>query len=121
MLKAVIFDFYGVITDSEMLHLKAFNDSLSDYGISIKKEDYYTEYLGLTDRDLLKTLNEKGILKADSKQIKKIPTRKKLAFGKLAKTEAKIIPGVREFLHKLADNNIPMAICSGALLEEIEL
>ena len=47
--------------------------------------------------------------------------KKKTAFGKLAKTEADIIEGVREFLEMLRKNKIPMAICSGALLAEIEL
>jgi beta-phosphoglucomutase len=121
MLKAVIFDFDGVITDSEMLHLKAFNEALDSYGINITKEDYYNEYLGLTDRDLLKTLNEKGILKIQANQLGKILQQKKLIFAKLAQSESKIIGGVEEFLQMLEENKIPMAICSGALLGEIEL
>jgi len=121
MLKAVIFDFDGVITDSEMLHLRAFNEALVPYGINIKKEDYYSEYLGLTDRDLLKTLFEKGILKTEASELEKILKQKKAIFAKLAKSESQIIDGVREFLQLLLENKIPMAICSGALLGEIEL
>ena len=121
MLKAVIFDFDGVITDSEMLHLKAFNEALISYSINITEEDYYSEYLGLTDRDLLKTLNERGILKAEASEHAKILKQKKKIFAKLAKCESQIIDGVREFLQMLAVNKIPMAICSGALLGEIEL
>lgn len=121
MLKAVIFDFDGVITDSEMLHLRAFNEALVPYGINIKKEDYYSEYLGLTDRDLLKTLFEKGILKTEASELEKILKQKKAIFAKLAKSESQIIDGVREFLQLLSENKIPMAICSGALLGEIEL
>ncbi len=121
MLKAVIFDFDGVITDSEMLHLRVFNEALVPYGINIKKEDYYSEYLGLTDRDLLKTLFEKGILKTEASELEKILKQKKAIFAKLAKSESQIIDGVREFLQLLSENKIPMAICSGALLGEIEL
>jgi HAD superfamily hydrolase (TIGR01509 family) len=36
-------------------------------------------------------------------------------------TEGRIIEGVRSFLEMLRQNNIPMAICSGALLPEINL
>jgi beta-phosphoglucomutase-like phosphatase (HAD superfamily) len=32
MLQAVIFDFDGVITDSEILHFRAFNEVLKQYG-----------------------------------------------------------------------------------------
>ena len=35
MLRAVIFDFDGVITDSEILHLRAFNEILKQYGTEI--------------------------------------------------------------------------------------
>ena len=45
----------------------------------------------------------------------------KQIFEKLAKSEGRIIEGVRDFLKMLEQNNIPMAICSGALLSEVEL
>ena len=47
--------------------------------------------------------------------------QKNQVFEKLAKTEGKIIDGVRDFLQMLQQNNMKMAICSGALLVEIEL
>jgi len=121
MLRAVIFDFDGVITDSELLHLRAFNRMLSKFGIQITKEDYYQDYLGLTDLDLLNLLAEKKLLKVDAGQIKDLAEEKKQIFEQLAKTEGSIIEGVRDFLEVLRENNIPMAICSGALLAEIEL
>ena len=48
MLRAVIFDFDGVITDSEVLHLRSFNQVLAQYGVEISTKDYYKEYLGLS-------------------------------------------------------------------------
>jgi beta-phosphoglucomutase len=121
MLGAVIFDFDGVITDSEILHLRAFNKVLGRYGFEITTKDYYTNYLGLTDHDLLELLAEKGLLKITAEQRKILAEQKKHAFEQLARTGGKIIKGVREFLLMLSRNNIPMAICSGALLAEIEL
>jgi len=121
MLKAVIFDFDGVITDSEILHLRAFNRVLAEHGIKITTKDYYKDYLGLSDLDLLKLLADKGLLKLDSCRVEDIASQKKQAFEQLAKTEGRIIEGVRDFLQMLKQHNIPMAICSGALLAEIEL
>jgi len=121
MLRAVIFDFDGVITDSEVLHLRAFNQSLAQYGIEITKNDYYTTYLGLNDNDCYRLLIEKGLLKMDEQQINAIMTQKKKMFEQLAKTEGKMIEGVRDFLSMLEQNNIPMAICSGSLLTEVEM
>ena len=121
MLRAVIFDFDGVITDSEVLHLRGFNKVLAQYGIEITTKDYYKDYLGLSDLDLLNVLVEKGFLKLDGDQIKNLAEQKKQVYEELAKTEGSIIEGVRGFLEMLEQNNIPMAICSGSLLAEIEL
>lgn len=121
MLQAVIFDFDGVITDSEILHFRAFNQVLAQFGFEMTTKDYYQTYLGLTDVDCYKLLIEQGLLKIDQQQIPKLLQRKKQIFEKLAKSEGRIIEGVRDFLKMLEQNSIPMAICSGALLSEIEL
>ncbi len=121
MLRAVIFDFDGVITDSEILHLRAFNQVLAQYGVEISTKDYYKEYLGLSDLDCFKALVDKKIMQKPAKGIENLAKEKELVFEKLAKTEGRIIEGVRDFLQMLSQNNIPMAICSGALLTEIEL
>jgi len=121
MLKAVIFDFDGVITDSEILHFRAFNQMLAQYGIEITIKDYYKTYLGFNDVDCYKLLIHQGLLKIDEQQIDGLVEQKKLIFEKLAKTEGRMIEGVRDFLTMLEQNDIPMAICSGALLTEVEL
>ena len=121
MLRAVIFDFDGVITDSEILHFRSFNQVLAQHGIEITVRDYYKDYLGLTDLDLLNLLVNKGLLELDDEGIKNLAKQKEHVFEKLAQTEGSIIGGVRDFLEMLKDNSIRMAICSGALLAEIEM
>jgi beta-phosphoglucomutase len=121
MLRAVIFDFDGVITDSEVLHLRSFNQVLAQYGVEISTKDYYKEYLGLSDFDCFKALVDKKVLQKPAQGIENLTKEKTEVFEKLAKTEGRIIEGVRDFLQMLSQNKIPMAICSGALLTEIEL
>ena len=41
MFRAVIFDFDGVIADSEPLHFEAFRRALAERGVEISKELYY--------------------------------------------------------------------------------
>jgi beta-phosphoglucomutase len=118
---AIIFDFDGVITDSEILHLRAFNCVLAQHNIEITREDYYKEYLGLTDVDCFKALAEEGRLKLDEGGIEELVREKNQVFEEMVKTEGEIIDGVRDFLDMLKRNDIRMAICSGALLAEIEL
>lgn len=119
MLRAVIFDFDGVITDSEILHLRAFNQVLAQYNIEITEEVYYKEYLGFTDRDCFESVAGKNRLGLDSGQIENLIKQKNVIFDELARNEATIFEGVPEFLQMLTDNEIRRAICSGALLVDI--
>ena len=118
---AVIFDFDGVITDSEILHLRAFNHVLGRFGFQIAKEDYYQQYLGLTDVDCFKTLADEGKIRLGEGALEELVSRKNRIFEELVKNDGGIIDGVRDFLYMLRAGSVPMAICSGALLAEIEL
>jgi beta-phosphoglucomutase len=121
MLRAVIFDFDGVITDSEILHLRAFNHVLGRFGFQIAKEDYYREYLGFSDVDCLKTLADEGKIHLGEGVLEELVGRKNRIFEELVKKDGGIIDGVRDFLYMLRAASVPIAICSGALLAEIEL
>ena len=121
MLQAVIFDFDGVITDSEILHFRSFNEILAPFGAELTTHDYYKTYLGFSDVDCLNLLIRQGILKIDPSEIPDLVAQKDAVFKRLAATEGRIFQGVRDFLEMLSQNNIPVAICSGALLCEIEL
>jgi beta-phosphoglucomutase len=121
MLRAVIFDFDGVITDSEILHFRAFNAVLGRLGVELTTQDYYKMYLGLTDIDCFRMLIRQGLLKIDQGRIPDLLHKKKVVFEELAKTEGRLIEGARDCIGMLAENRIPMAICSGSLLPEIEV
>ena len=56
MLEAVIFDFDGVLVDSEPLHFRSFRDTLAEAGIDLAEQDYFTRYLGLSDRAAFETI-----------------------------------------------------------------
>ena len=67
MLQAIIFDFDGVIADSEPLHLQAYQEILSGEGIDLTREDYYGKYLGFDDRGLFHALTrDKGVVVSDA-------------------------------------------------------
>jgi len=121
MLGAVIFDFDGVITDSEILHFRAFNEVLGQHGLELTKKEYYSKYLGLSDVDCYGMLIEEGRLNLDTSQIPTLMQRKTRIFENLANAEGKIIEGVHAFLDHLTSQSVPIAICSGALRAEIEL
>jgi beta-phosphoglucomutase len=120
MLQAVIFDFDGVIADTEPLHLAAFNNVLDKYGVEIPKETYYQEYLGFNDHDCFEILKKAHPLKLGKISVKTLMTQKAKTYLDIIKEEPSVISHVPEFLRMLADSNIVLAICSGGLRNEIE-
>lgn len=119
MVKAVIFDFDGVITDSEILHFRAFNESLAPHDFQIEKSDYYLKYLGLTDKDCYKTLIKEGLLHLPEDKVPDLMAQKERIYSRLTESDGHIIEGVLPFLALLNHHGIFKAICSGALESEI--
>ena len=121
MLKAVIFDFDGVISDTERTHLQAFNKILAKYDIEISEADYCKNYLGLNDYEGFKEMAGAHNLQFGDEQIKELIVQKGKIFEELAKTKNNIIEGTAEFLNMLKQNGIKMAICSGAVRSDIDV
>src|SRR5258708_6786969 len=48
-LRAIVFDFDGVIANSEPLHFQAFRGVLAGEGLALSERDYYDRYLGFDD------------------------------------------------------------------------
>jgi beta-phosphoglucomutase len=121
MLRAVIFDFDGVIADSEPLHFKAFNLALDKHGVAIPKEKYYADYLGFSDKDCVRVINKDYNLGMEVADYDDFIKRKGEFFDRLALCESSIIEGAAEMVNMLKQNSIRVAICSGALIDEIKL
>ncbi|MGA2323218.1 MAG: HAD family phosphatase [Sedimentisphaerales bacterium] len=121
MLGAVIFDFDGVLVDSEQIHHKAFNRVLTKFHYQLSSREYYDRFLGLSDEELLRIVDKERNLSLSNQQFGQLLGEKANLFKEMAATEAGIIEGVPKFLNMLSDGKIPMAICSGALQPEIEM
>ncbi|MBN2512399.1 MAG: HAD family phosphatase [Sedimentisphaerales bacterium] len=121
MLKAVIFDFDGVVADSERLHYKALNQVFAAKGIQVPEEVHWQKYLGYTDLENVLAVNDDYKMNWSSQEIQQIIELKTAQFHALARTEAPIIDGVEEFVEMLSDHGYPLAICSGAMREDIRI
>ena len=58
MISAIVFDFDGVLVDSEPLHLRAYQEVLEPLGLSLPREKYYSSYLGYDDAGVFKAIAE---------------------------------------------------------------
>ncbi|MHC5061021.1 MAG: HAD family hydrolase [Planctomycetota bacterium] len=121
MLKAVIFDFDGVIADSEPLHYRAFEKTVNHYGIELTKQRYYAKYLGYTDLECTRAISADFNLALDNAGVEKLIADKTKVFAQLVKSENSIIDGVGGFIDMLSPEPVRLAVCSGASLADIEL
>lgn len=119
-LAALIFDFDGVIADTEPLHFAGFRQTLAEVGISLTETDYYANYLGYDDRGCFITALTAHRHPVDPAALAQLMQRKSHAYLESVKDHLVIFPGVREFVREAAAV-YPLAIASGALRHEIEV
>jgi beta-phosphoglucomutase len=117
---AVIFDFDGVIVHSEPLHFRAFKEAAAKEGMMLTEKQYYDELLGFDDRGAWKHLFKMHNRTLDPAVVTRLQTLKKdIVRDLIFRQEYHALPGAPEFIRGLW-RNYPLAICSGALREEIE-
>src|SRR4051794_9649742 len=56
MIRALIFDFNGVLADDDPIHMEAFRKVAQEEGLSFTDDEYLDQYLPLNDWDCFKTL-----------------------------------------------------------------
>ena len=121
MLKAVIFDFDGVICDSELIHYRALNAVFNRYGVDVPKAVHWDKYLGYTDLENIEAVNRDYAIGLDAAGIVRLMAEKKMAFEAMAKTESLVIEGVEPIVQMLIRQGVRRAICSGALRSDIDM
>ena len=119
-LTAIIFDFDGVIADTEPLHFTSFRQTLAEIGINLTESDYYANYLGYDDRGCFIEALTTHQRSTDTATIAQLMQRKALAYMESVKDHPVVFTGVREFVREVAAA-YPLAIASGALRSEIEV
>lgn len=119
----VIFDFDGVIADTEKLHFEASRVVLAEHGMSLDQARYYARYLGYSDADMAAAVaRDQGLFPPDadlSEFVRTFILDKGVVFERLLASGAILFPGVAACLERLAPA-FPLAIASGSFREEIE-
>ncbi len=112
----VIFDFDGLLADSEPFHFKAYNEMFERYGHSLNPEEYWVEFTskgkgiaGEIERHNLK-------IDADPVEMRK---QKFEIYARLCQSgEIKLFPGAVELIERLSQK-LPIAIASGSWTKDI--
>jgi beta-phosphoglucomutase-like phosphatase (HAD superfamily) len=116
---ATLFDFDGVLVDSEPVHLAAFNDVLSPRGITITEHEYATRFLSLDDAGVFRAVlaHAGGTLREE--EIRALVAAKSPRFLERFEEAFRAFPGAAQVLARRARLG-PVGIVSGSLEREIE-
>ena len=116
---ALVFDFDGVLADSEPLHLTAYQAVLSEAGITVNRDEYYARYLGFDDAGAFRAIGGAHGRAWTADQIAALVARKTVIFDEMLSTADLLYPQAAACVERLA-RRFPLGIASGALRHEIE-
>ncbi len=116
---AVLFDFDGVIVNSEPLHLRAFQFAAATAGIELSAKQYYGELIGYDDLGAWRRVFALHGRVGDEAALQDL-MQKKFAHLRdlLARNEVTPLPGARELIESLHGYRA-LAVCSAAVRNEV--
>jgi HAD superfamily hydrolase (TIGR01509 family) len=119
MLRAVLFDFNGVIVNDEPIHMAMFQKVLKEEGIDLSHDDYYAHYLGMDDRGCFAAVCAAHGRKLSSAKLEEMVHRKAKDYEEYIQTHLEFFPGAVHLVAE-AKKHYFTGIVSGALREEIQ-
>jgi HAD superfamily hydrolase (TIGR01509 family) len=118
VLRAIVFDFDGVIANSEPLHFRAFRDALARLSIDLSEHDYYARYLGYDDLGAFRAIAKDRARSLTARDLDGLMADKAARMEALEAVDSVLFPGAAEAIRRAAAA-VPIAIASGALGAEI--
>ena len=118
LMYATLFDFDGVLVDSEPVHLAAFNDVLAPQGIELAHHEYVERYLSLDDAGVFRDALSRRQRTLREEEVRALVEAKHPRFLARFADSFRVFPGAVELLARRAERG-PVGIVSGALHEEI--
>ncbi len=117
-MQAVVFDFDGILVDSEPAHYRAFQRVLQPLGLGYGWDTYKKDYIGLADREAFSAVLESADRVPDRSILDRLIAEKAAVFEEELQAGLTPLPGAIQCVYHLAAQ-IPLALCSGALRREI--
>ncbi|MBX3391295.1 MAG: HAD family phosphatase [Phycisphaeraceae bacterium] len=116
----VVFDFDGVIVDSEPIHQAALRRAANEVGLDFTHEEYLATYIGFDDRDVLRVLaRDRGKALSHDENQRFHQAKRRHFMREVSEGRVRAFPGAVELIRAAAARG-PIAVCSGARTHEID-
>ena len=121
-LKAVLFDFNGVIINDEPIHQQLIEQLLIEENLRPKPGEFRQVCLGRSDRACLTELLTRRGRVVNERYLMELMVRKARAYQHHLESLSKLplYPGLEDLIFKLRASKIKLAVVSGALHAEVE-
>src|SRR5262245_19984120 len=118
MIRALIFDFNGVLADDDPIHMQALREVAREEGFEFTDEEYLDKYLPLNDRDCFRTLYEKHSRPLPAPKLGELIRRKSVFYFRAIADRSVMFEAACRAV-QAAVQKVPLAIASGAKIDEI--
>jgi beta-phosphoglucomutase len=118
MIRALIFDFNGVLADDDPIHMEAFRKVSDEEGLSFTDKQYLDKYLPLNDRDCFRTLFADHGRPLPHEHLNQLINRKGVYYFRMI-AEKPVLFEKAAAAVRAAAFRYPLAIASGARGTEI--
>lgn len=119
MLRTIIFDFDGIIVDSEPAIVQVYQRMAANEGWVLSEEEYYRDYLALDDRAAVSHLYRTHERQLSPQRRDQLIRWKAETYMETIRDGLPSLPGATEFVRQCS-SLFPLAIASGSLRDEVE-
>lgn len=119
MFDAVIFDFDGVIVDSERYHFQSIIRALAPHEVDLNFEGFRHGYTGGNDRDTITRICQDFGIPFDGPQIDHWRAAKANIYPSIIKEGIQALPGAVDLIKSAADE-MPIGLATGSRRSDIE-
>ena len=116
---SILFDFDGVLADTEPVHCACWAEVLTPQGITLEWEVYRQRFMGIDDREMLRLLAAEAVPQVDWESLWELYPAKKDLFRARVTAAPPFDQSLRTFLCSL-DGRYTMAVVSSSSCSEIE-
>ena len=117
MIKAILFDFNGVIIDDETIQMKAYQEILRGHGVDLT-EEWYFDSLGMDDKTFVKSIFSRANKPLTEPLLAQVMDTKTDLHRQMIEDELPLFPGVLTFL-KAASRHFALGLVSMANKVEV--
>jgi beta-phosphoglucomutase-like phosphatase (HAD superfamily) len=121
VLRAILFDFNGVLVDDERIHQELFARVLHEEGLSFRHDEYFELHLGLDDRRCFAAALEESGRPVEQPHLMRLIARKASYYQARIRTEGfTFFPGAIELVREAVSIGLTLGVVTGALRAEVE-